>query len=122
MFYAIGHIAGAGMMHRIASGLGLTLIYLIRRLVTYLFVNPACSSGSAVFAGDWGLAQLWHFRIARILDAMVAGIEHHKSSQLRTRSNWLSILFSIAAFHLDFGDTITKFVVEESMPCFEPRW
>jgi aquaporin Z len=62
----------------IAIGLGLTLIHLIGIPVTNLSVNPARSTGPAVFVGGWALAQLWLFWIAPILGAMVAGIVHRQ--------------------------------------------
>ena len=60
----------------IAIGLGLTLIHLIGIPVTNLSVNPARSTGPAVFVGGWAMAQLWLFWIAPILGAVVAGILH----------------------------------------------
>ena len=48
----------------IAIGLGLTLIHLIGIPVTNLSVNPARSTGPAVFVGGWALAQLWLFWLA----------------------------------------------------------
>jgi aquaporin Z len=57
----------------IAIGLGLTLIHLISIPVTNTSVNPARSTGPAVFVGDWALGQLWLFWVAPILGAMVAG-------------------------------------------------
>ncbi len=62
----------------IAIGLGLTLIHLIGIPVTNLSVNPARSTGPAVFVGGWALAQLWLFWIAPILGAVVAGIVHRQ--------------------------------------------
>jgi len=58
----------------IAIGLGLTLIHLISIPVTNTSVNPARSTGPAVFVGGWALAQLWLFWVAPILGAAVAGI------------------------------------------------
>ncbi|QDU29747.1 Aquaporin Z 2 [Anatilimnocola aggregata] len=58
----------------IAIGLGLTLIHLIGIPVTNLSVNPARSTGPAVFVGGWALAQLWLFWVAPIAGAAVAGI------------------------------------------------
>ena len=55
-------------------GLGLTLIHLIGIPVTNLSVNPARSTGPAVFVGDWALAQLWLFWVAPILGATCAGV------------------------------------------------
>ena len=57
-----------------AIGLGLTLIHLIGIPVTNLSVNPARSTGPAVFVGDWALAQLWLFWVAPILGAACAGV------------------------------------------------
>lgn len=51
----------------IAIGLCLTLIHLISIPVTNTSVNPARSTGVAVFAGGWALAQLWLFWVAPIL-------------------------------------------------------
>ncbi|HEV8484383.1 MAG TPA: aquaporin Z [Blastocatellia bacterium] len=58
----------------IAIGLGLTLIHLISIPVTNTSVNPARSTGPAIFAGAWALSQLWLFWVAPILGAAVAGI------------------------------------------------
>ena len=58
----------------IAIGLGLTLIHLIGIPVTNLSVNPARSTGPAVFVGSWALSQLWLFWVAPILGAILAGI------------------------------------------------
>lgn len=58
----------------IAIGLGLTLIHLIGIPVTNLSVNPARSTGPAVFAGGWALEQLWLFWLAPILGAAIAGV------------------------------------------------
>ena len=61
----------------IAIGLGLTLIHLIGIPVTNLSVNPARSTGPAIFVGGWALAQLWAFWIAPILGATGAGVVYH---------------------------------------------
>ncbi len=58
----------------ISIGLGLTLIHLISIPVTNTSVNPARSTGTAVFAGDWALSQLWLFWLAPILGGILAGI------------------------------------------------
>ena len=58
----------------IAIGLGLTLIHLISIPVTNTSVNPARSTGPAIFAGGWALAQLWLFWVAPIVGAAVAGV------------------------------------------------
>jgi aquaporin Z len=57
----------------IAIGLGLTLIHLIGIPVTNLSVNPARSTGPAVFVGGWALAQLWLFWLAPIVGGTLAG-------------------------------------------------
>ncbi|MCS6286583.1 MAG: aquaporin Z [Nitrospira sp.] len=57
----------------IAIGLGLTLIHLIGIPVTNLSVNPARSTGPALFVGGWAMAQLWLFWIAPIIGAALAG-------------------------------------------------
>jgi len=55
----------------IAIGLGLTLIHLISIPVTNTSVNPARSTGVAVFVGDWALTQLWLFWVAPIVGALL---------------------------------------------------
>ena len=57
----------------IAIGLGLTLIHLISIPVTNTSVNPARSTGPALFVGDWATAQLWMFWVAPIIGAVIAG-------------------------------------------------
>jgi len=57
----------------IAIGLGLTLIHLISIPVTNTSVNPARSTGPALFVGGWALAQLWLFWVAPIVGAALAG-------------------------------------------------
>jgi aquaporin Z len=57
----------------IAIGLALTLIHLISIPITNTSVNPARSTGPAIFVGGWALAQLWLFWVAPILGALVAG-------------------------------------------------
>lgn len=57
----------------IAIGLGLTLIHLIGIPVTNLSVNPARSTGPAIFVGGWALAQLWLFWVAPIIGAAIGG-------------------------------------------------
>jgi aquaporin Z len=55
----------------IAIGLGLTLIHLISIPVTNTSVNPARSTGVAVFAGGWAIQQLWLFWVAPIVGALL---------------------------------------------------
>lgn len=58
----------------IAIGLGLTLIHLIGIPVTNLSVNPARSTGPAVFVGGWAIQQLWLFWVAPLIGAALAGV------------------------------------------------
>jgi aquaporin Z len=58
----------------IAIGLGLTLIHLIGIPVTNTSVNPARSTGPAVFVGGWAVEQLWLFWLAPIVGAAIAGV------------------------------------------------
>ena len=58
----------------IPIGLALTLIHLIGIPVTNLSVNPARSTGPAVFVGGWAIEQLWLFWLAPIVGAAIAGI------------------------------------------------
>jgi aquaporin Z len=60
----------------IAIGLGLTLIHLIGIPVTNVSVNPARSTGPALFVGGWALAQLWLFWVAPIVGAAIAGVAY----------------------------------------------
>jgi aquaporin Z len=57
----------------IAIGLCLTLIHLISIPVTNTSVNPARSTGPALFVGGWALAQLWLFWVAPLIGAVLAG-------------------------------------------------
>src|ERR1017187_5799078 len=57
----------------IAIGLGLTLIHLVGIPVTNLSVNPARSTGPALFVGGWAIEQLWMFWVAPIIGAAIAG-------------------------------------------------
>src|SRR5688572_26506016 len=60
----------------LAIGLALTLIHLISIPVTNTSVNPARSTGPAIFVGGWALQQLWLFWIAPIVGAAVAGFAY----------------------------------------------
>ena len=60
----------------IAIGLALTLIHLISIPVTNTSVNPARSTGVAVFAGDWALGQLWLFWVAPIAGAALGALAY----------------------------------------------
>jgi aquaporin Z len=57
-----------------AIGLALTLIHLISIPVTNTSVNPARSTGPALFVGDWALGQLWLFWVLPIVGAALAGL------------------------------------------------
>jgi aquaporin Z len=60
----------------VAVGLGLTLIHLISIPVTNTSVNPARSTGPALFVGGWALSQLWLFWVAPIIGAGIAGLTY----------------------------------------------
>jgi aquaporin Z len=63
-----------GKLAPIAIGLCLTLIHLISIPVTNTSVNPARSTGVAVFVGGWAFQQLWLFWVAPIVGAAIAGV------------------------------------------------
>ena len=67
---ALGGFAG------LAIGLALTLIHLISIPVTNTSVNPARSTATALFVGDWAIQQLWLFWLAPVVGAAVAGFIH----------------------------------------------
>ena len=60
----------------IAIGLGLTLIHLIGIPVTNLSVNPARSTGPALYVGGWAIGQLWLFWVAPMIGAVAAGFAY----------------------------------------------
>jgi aquaporin Z len=60
----------------LAIGLALTLIHLISIPVTNTSVNPARSTGPALFVGGWALQQLWLFWLAPMIGAAIAGFAH----------------------------------------------
>ncbi len=60
----------------IAIGLALTLIHLISIPITNTSVNPARSTGPALFAGGWALAQLWLFWLAPLVGGALGGIAY----------------------------------------------
>jgi aquaporin Z len=60
----------------LAIGLGLTLIHLISIPVTNTSVNPARSTGVAVFVGDWAVTQLWAFWVAPIVGAVLGAFAY----------------------------------------------
>jgi len=60
----------------LAIGFALTLIHLISIPVTNTSVNPARSTGVAIFQGSWALSQLWLFWLAPIVGAAIAGVAY----------------------------------------------
>src|SRR5215470_1424237 len=60
----------------VAIGLALTLIHLVSIPVTNTSVNPARSTGPAIFVGGWALKQLWLFWLAPIIGAALAGVAY----------------------------------------------
>jgi len=75
--------APAGMAP-LAIGLALTLIHLISIPVTNTSVNPARSTGPAIFVGGWALEQLWLFWVAPIAGALLAGLAYRFFEEKRT--------------------------------------
>jgi aquaporin Z len=73
----------------IAIGLCLTLIHLVSIPVTNTSVNPARSTGVAVFVGGWAIQQLWLFWVAPIIGGVLGGViyrwlgEENKRSQVK---------------------------------------
>lgn len=61
----------------LAIGLGLTLIHLISIPVTNTSVNPARSTGVAVFTGGWAMQQLWLFWVAPIAGAILGAVAYN---------------------------------------------
>ena len=61
----------------IPIGLALTLIHLIGIPVTNVSVNPARSTGPALFVGGWALEQLWLFWLAPLVGGVLAGLAYH---------------------------------------------
>ena len=57
-----------------STGFALTLIHLVGIPVTNTSVNPARSTGPALFVGGWAMAQLWLFWVAPIIGGMVGGV------------------------------------------------
>ena len=65
----------------IAIGLGLALVHLISIPITNTSVNPARSTGPALFVGGWALAQLWLFWLAPLVGGLVAGVLYRQVLQ-----------------------------------------
>jgi aquaporin Z len=72
----------------LAIGLGLTLIHLVSIPVTNTSVNPARSTGPALFVGGWALVQLWMFWVAPMIGAVLAGLAHRWLSAAIHRDDW----------------------------------
>jgi aquaporin Z len=68
----------------IAIGLALTLIHLISIPVTNTSVNPARSTGPALFAGGWAISQLWLFWVAPIVGGILAGLVYPRVTGEKT--------------------------------------
>ena len=62
----------------LAIGLGLTVIHLVGIPVTNLSVNPARSTGPALFVGGWAISQLWLFWVAPIVGGALAGVVYKR--------------------------------------------
>jgi aquaporin Z len=58
----------------LAIGLALTMIHLVSIPVTNTSVNPARSTGPALFVGGWALAQLWMFWVAPLIGGVLGGV------------------------------------------------
>jgi aquaporin Z len=69
----------------IAIGLGLTLIHLISIPITNTSVNPARSTGPAIFVGGWAIGQLWAFWLAPLAGAACAGVVYRLVSGERSQ-------------------------------------
>ncbi|WP_201257791.1 aquaporin Z [Photobacterium kishitanii] len=76
LFVILGatHKLSSPQMAGLAIGLALTLIHLISIPVTNTSVNPARSTGPALFVGDWATSQLWMFWVAPLIGAVLAGL------------------------------------------------
>jgi aquaporin Z len=70
----------------IAIGLTLTLIHLVSIPVTNTSVNPARSTGVALYAGGWALRQLWLFWVAPLVGAALAGLVYRGLLEAETES------------------------------------
>ncbi|MGZ3688594.1 MAG: aquaporin Z [Bdellovibrionota bacterium] len=67
----------------IAIGLALTVVHLIDIPLTNASVNPARSTGQAIFAGGWALAQLWMFWVAPMIGGILAGVAYPALARAR---------------------------------------
>lgn len=68
-----------------AIGLALTVVHLVSLPVTNASVNPARSTGPALFAGGWAISQLWLFWLAPLIGAVLAGLIYPVFSSEPTR-------------------------------------
>ncbi|PSV40052.1 aquaporin Z [Photobacterium sp. GB-210] len=75
LFVILGatHKLASPQMSGLVIGLALTLIHLVSIPVTNTSVNPARSTGPALFVGDWATSQLWMFWVAPLIGAVLAG-------------------------------------------------
>ena len=80
-FGGCGSAVIAAGFPQVGIRLGLTLIHLIGIPVTNLSVNPARSTGPAVFVGGWALARLWLFWVAPLLGVAVGSVLYRWLSQ-----------------------------------------
>ena len=71
-------------MAGLAIGLALTLIHLVTIPVTNTSVNPARSTGQAIFVGGWAIKQLWLFWVAPIIGAALAGVAYSFLGETQT--------------------------------------
>ena len=71
----------------LAIGLTLTLIHLISIPVTNTSVNPARSTGPALFVGGWALKQLWLFWVAPIVGGLLAGVVYPLLARGKTETS-----------------------------------
>lgn len=69
----------------IAIGLCLTLIHLVSIPVTNTSVNPARSTGVALFAGEWAVSQLWLFWVAPMVGAILGALAYRLVAQEQRR-------------------------------------
>jgi aquaporin Z len=67
----------------VAIGMGLALVHLISIPVTNTSVNPARSTGPALFAGGWAIHQLWLFWLAPIIGGLIAGVVYPRITEAR---------------------------------------
>jgi aquaporin Z len=69
----------------LAIGLMLTLIHLVSIPITNTSVNPARSTGPALFVGGWALEQLWLFWVAPVVGAAIAGLVHRSAFEAESK-------------------------------------